>query len=190
MPSPDALHEALATLGALLHARGQRESLALVSGGALVLLGLAHRSTRDLDVVARVDGGALRPAAPFSDALRRAVADVARALDLAPDWLNPGPAALLTQGLPEGFAERAHRRDYGALEVWLADRWDQIHLKLYAAADHWPDRSRHLADLLRLQPSAHELAAAARWCRQHDPSAPFEEAQLAPVLRHFGLPDV
>ena len=187
MLSSTALDEALHTLGAVLAARGQTASLVLVGGGALVLLGLADRSTKDLDVVARVDAGQLREAEPFSAALVEAIADVALALDLEPDWLNPGPASLLRLGLPPGSQARAHERDYGALQIWLADRVDQIHLKRYAAADHWPDRSRHLRDLEGLSPSPAELRAAARWCQSHDPSEGFREILLVPVLRHLGV---
>ena len=187
MLSASALDEALHTLGALLAARGQSASLVLVGGGALVLLGLADRSTKDLDVVARVHAGQLREAEPFSPALVEAISDVALALDLAPDWLNPGPASLLRLGLPPGFQGRAHHRVYGALEIWLADRVDQIHLKLYAAADHWPDRSRHLRDLEGLSPSPAELRTAASWCQSHDPSEGFREVLLIPVLRHLGV---
>ena len=74
MLSSTALDEALHTLGAVLAARGQTASLVLVGGGALVLLGLADRSTKDLDVVARVDAGQLREAEPFSPALVEAIA--------------------------------------------------------------------------------------------------------------------
>lgn len=98
-----ALDGALHTLGAILVARGQTAPLVLVGGGALVLLGLADRSTKDLDVVARVEAGHLRAAEPFSPALVEAIADVALALDLAPAWLNLGPASLLRQGLPPGL---------------------------------------------------------------------------------------
>lgn len=82
---------------------------------------------------------------------------------------------------------RAHLRDYGALQIWLADRVDQIHLKLYAASDHWPDRSRHLRDLEGLSPGPAELRAAARWCQSHDPSEAFRERLLVLVLRHLGM---
>jgi hypothetical protein len=185
MLTHDTLDDALHTLGELLAHRAAPTGLVLVGGGALVLLGLLERSTRDLDVVARIDTGALAEAEPLPPALQAAVTEVAVALDLAPDWLNTGPAALLRLGLPEGFAQRAHRRRYGALEIWLADRYDQIHLKLYAAADHWPARSRHLVDLRALRPTAAELRAAADWCRSHDPSVAFDDEQLQPVLLHL-----
>lgn len=133
MLNSTALDDALRTLGALLAARDQTASLVLVGGGALVLLGLADRSTKDLDVVARVEAGHLREAEPFSLALQEAIADVALALDLAPDWLNPGPAALLRLGLPDHWPDRSrHLRDLEGLapssdELRTAARWCQSH---------------------------------------------------------------
>lgn len=111
------LEQALQTLGAVLSARKQHESLVLVGGGALVLLGLVDRSTKDLDVVACMRDDQLREARPFSEALTEAIRDVAVALDLAPDWQNPGPADLLQLGLPAGFVRRAHHRDYGDMQL-------------------------------------------------------------------------
>ncbi len=57
----DTLADALHTAGARLHHRAAPTGL--VSGGARALLGLVERSTRDLDVVARIDLLALRPTA-------------------------------------------------------------------------------------------------------------------------------
>lgn len=54
----------------------------------------------------------------------------------------------------------------------VASRLDQIHFKLYAATDQGP-RSKHIGDLRALSPSRDELLAAARWCRNHDPSPGF-----------------
>jgi hypothetical protein len=61
---------------------------------------------------------------------------VARDFSLPAEWLNSGPTGLLEFGLPDGFADRLQRRDYGeGLVVYLASRYDQIHFKLYAAVD-------------------------------------------------------
>ncbi|MES2643419.1 MAG: DUF6036 family nucleotidyltransferase [Myxococcota bacterium] len=50
------LQEALETLGALLASRGQHYDIVVIGGGALLLLGLIDRPTRDLDIVSRIDG--------------------------------------------------------------------------------------------------------------------------------------
>lgn len=115
--------------------------------------------------------------------------DVAAALDLEDDWLNPGPAGLVDLGLPDGFEERATVRIYGTLTIRLAAVEDLIAFKLYAAADHWPDQSRHLADLRRLGPTPDALVATARWCRTHDPSEGFRDMLLLPVLAELGVED-
>lgn len=170
--SEPSLEQALNALGELLEARCMTYRLAAVGGGAMLLLGLIARPTNDLDLVAQIEEGAVISVNPLPAALEEAVTDVARALDLPPDWLNAGPASLLDLGLPAGFAERAHRRHYGGLEILLADRVDQIHFKLYAAVDQGP-RSKHFADLQALDPTRDELGTAARWARTHDPSDVF-----------------
>jgi len=113
---------------------------------------------------------------------------VARDFGLPTEWLNPGPAGLLTFGLPEGFAERLERREYGAgLVVHLASRYDQIHFKLYAAVDQGP--GKHEADLRVLAPTEAELVAAARWSRLQDPSEGYAGV-LRGALKSFGVTDV
>jgi len=51
----ESFEEPLAALGQLLAERGQRYELLAIGGGALQLLGLMTRPTRDIDVVALVD---------------------------------------------------------------------------------------------------------------------------------------
>ena len=75
--------------------------------------------------------------------------------------------------------------DFGALEIRLADRVDQIHLKLYASVDQGPE-SKHVADLRALQPTREELLSAAGWARTHDPSEGFR-AELDAALEAFGV---
>ena len=71
--------------------------------------------------------------------------------------------------------------------ILLASRFDQIHFKLYAAADDRP-RGKHHRDLQRLQPTHEELRLAARWSVTHDPSEGFA-LMLRGVLASFGLTD-
>jgi hypothetical protein len=179
------LETALEALGELLDSRGLEYRLAVVGGGAMLLLGLIERPTADLDVVAHVDDAGYRAADPLPTALEEAIADVARALGLPKDWLNPGPTSLLDLGLPPGFDDRAHVRRYSSLGILLADRLDQIHFKLYATVDQGP-KSKHFADLQALRPTRDELLNAARWARTHDPSEEFR-SELKGALESLGV---
>ncbi len=166
------LNEALQALGETLAFRGHRATVAVIGGSGLLLLGAVRRATHDVDVVALVEGERLDCAEPLPTALREAALDVADALGLNANWFNPGPTTLLDFGLPVGFVARSLVRHFDALVVHVASRLDQIHFKLYAAADQGP-RSKHVADLRALSPSRDELLAAARWSRTHDPSPGF-----------------
>lgn len=157
------LEQALELLGELLDERKAPYEIAVIGGGGLVLLDLIDRATRDIDVVALVEGGTYQISEPLPPVLKETAREVALVLDLAEDWLNGAPTDLLRLGLPEGFRLRAVVRQYRALTVQLASRYDQIHFKLYAAVDQGP-KSKHFADLKRLRPNTEELIAAARWC--------------------------
>ena len=56
------------------------------------LRGLVHRTTSDVDVIARAapddDSFQLHEPEPFPEALKRAIATVARDLGLPADWMN------------------------------------------------------------------------------------------------------
>ncbi len=153
--------EPLLTLGQLLAERGQRFELLAIGGGALQLLGLIRRPTRDLDIVATVVDRRLLPLASLPDALQEAVDDTASLLRMPRTWFNAGPRSLMAFGLPDGVLRRARRRIWGWLTLYLADRADQIFFKLYAAVDQGP-RSKHFEDLRSLRPTADELRAALR----------------------------
>jgi hypothetical protein len=178
---------ALTTLGKVLAARGIRYEVVAVGGGALSILGLITRPTRDIDIVAVVRDGELVSAKDLPDDLVRATADVAQTLGLASDWLNSGPTSLLDLGLPDGFEKRMIARRYEGLTVHLAGRLDQIFFKFYAAVDQGP-RSKHVDDLRRLGPTASELLSAAEWARSHDPSPGFHEMSHQ-ALNTLGLED-
>jgi hypothetical protein len=110
---------------------------------------------------------------------------VARDFNLAPDWLNAGPADLLRLGLPEGIWERVVSRNYGpSLTIHFAGRLDQIHFKLYAMVDQ--SGGRHEADLRALHPTAAELLMAAAWTQTQDPSDGFRTV-LVLALRALGV---
>jgi hypothetical protein len=185
---PSLLEEALQTLGAVLQERGLSFEAVAIGGSSLMLLGLINRPTRDLDVAALVSRGDYVKADPMPPQLVEAAADVANALGLPANWLNPGPTSMVDTGFPEGFASRVEVRQYGGLTLHIASRYDQLFLKLYAAADQSP-RSKHADDLRRLHPTRKELAAAARWTTQQDPSDGFRFL-LRNALFELGVEDV
>lgn len=174
--APQTLQEALKALAGFLEADGATpESLVVIGGSALITLGFVSRTTQDVDIMAGVDPvrGLVDPR-PMSQALRDAADKVARELQLTPQWLNTGPADQVLAGLPEGFLSRLTRHDYGpCLTIFLPDRFDLIHLKLFAIMDQGP--GRHVHDLQALQPTEDELLLAARWVLTQDAGEVFPQ---------------
>ena len=172
MTSPE-LERALAALGELLAAEGERQAIVVVGGATLNLLGLVPRLTSDVDVIARAfqaeDGQwQLESPEPFPDALQRAIRTVARDLGLAPGWMNHEVGAQWTQGLPPRLLEDTTWRNYGGgLDVGLVGRRTLIALKLHAAADRHPG-SVHTQDLTAPRPTDGELRDASVWVRAQD----------------------
>lgn len=185
---PETIEALLTALGERLALTQTRVELVVIGGSGLTILGLVERPTRDVDVVALLDGGELRPAKPLPEAVVVARNAVAADFNVDEGWLNSGPGDLLQWGLPEGFVGRLTNRDFGSfLTVQLASRFDQIHFKLYALADL--GRGRHDEDLRALDPTPDELRAAARWTITQDPSEGFRQ-ELIGALRYLGVDDV
>ena len=188
--SPERLDQALRlTAERLEQLDAPTEVLVVCGGPALLALGLVQRTTRDVDVLARVDPrlGLVDPR-PLSVTLTRVADEVRTALDLPHGWLNVGPADQVVSGLPAGFLSRLIRRDYGSrLIVHYPDRFDLIHLKLFAAVDQGP--GRHTSDLIRLAPTDSELLDAARWVLTQDASDAFP-MMVRDALTHLGFPHV
>lgn len=177
---------ALRRVGELLAAEREEAAIVVIGGAAMNLLGFVDRATRDVDILAfgvREASGIriMPPPSPLPRALMRAALDVARDLNLAPDWLNTGPALQWRQGLPPGLEEHVTWRRYAGLRVGIVGRFDLICFKLYASADQIGPESPHVTDLLALKPSNDELLAAATWVVGQDPSPGFAEA-LAKVV--------
>lgn len=172
----ETLNQALTLLGEVLTRRGHPPCHFVVCGGSsLLALNLISRTaTRDVDVLARLEHHRLVQAKPLEPAILEAADAVRAELDLPADWFNTGPAddSFFRLGFPVGIEDRLTHRAYGhALTIAFVGRYDQIHFKLYAAADQGP--GRHVSDLRDLQPSSEELLAAARWTRLQDPSEGF-----------------
>jgi hypothetical protein len=185
----DRLEEVLAARGEQLALAGFPVHIVVIGGSGLVAIGAVSRATRDVDVVALDRDGELRSSEPLPEPLLAAADVVARDFRLATNWLNAAPASLLEigSGLPAGFADRLVTREFGpALTVSFASRIDQIHFKLYAAADR--NEPRDFDDLCALKPTGDELKVAAAWARTHNAPGPFDEA-LARTLRTLGVED-
>lgn len=177
---PQRISEALNALGAALaEAGGGANDLVVVGGWALASQGLVKRLTADVDVVGTVANGSVGRLGSAAVALAKLVEEVGDLMGLQTDWLNTGPESLLDFGLPEGFVERLHRRDFGPLRIWVASRLDLICLKVFAATDQ--PGSRHHRDLQEMAPTAPELDFAAAWARTQD-SSPGFAAELERVL--------
>lgn len=188
--SPDLLDQALHLTAERLAQTGAPQEVLVVCGGsALLALGLVHRTTKDVDVLAGVDpeSGLVDPR-PLSATLSRVVDEVGAALDLPRGWLNAGPADQVMAGLPEGFLSRLIRRDYGPkLIIHYPDRYDLIHLKLFAAVDQGP--GRHVSDLQTLAPNDDEILAAARRVLTQDAGEVFP-GLVKEALNHLGFAHV
>ena len=102
---------------------------------------------------------------------------------LLPTWINTAVAGQWAFGLPPGLGERVRWRAYGGLRVGVADRRDPIFFKLYASADQTGPENVHTRDLLALKPGDDELAAAASWVAEQDPSPDFH-AIVRKVVDH------
>lgn len=99
-----------------------------------------------------------------------------------------GPTSLVDFGLPAGCLDRSVPVEFGEkLTVHFVSRLDQIHFKLYAAADQ--GGGRHLVDLLTLEPTPDELLKAAKWSTSHDPSEGYRMV-LRRLLSDMGQADV
>ncbi len=188
--TPELLNQALRLTAERLEERKAPPEILVVCGGsALLALGLVNRTTKDVDVLAGVDAskGLVDPRPP-SATLSSVVDEVGAQLDLPRGWLNVGPADQVLAGLPDGFLSRLIRRDYGPrLTIHYPDRYDLIHLKLFAAIDQGP--GRHVSDLLKLTPTDGEMLAAARWVLTQDAGESFPSL-VKDALNHLGYRDV
>lgn len=180
------LQRALELLGELMNLKEHpMQHLVVCGGSSLLALGLVRRpTTRDVDILGRIEAGNIVNPRPLPDWLLEAAEDVRVELDLPEGWLNAEVAddSLFRSGLPDGLTSRLTTRDYGSrLRISFLGRLDQVFLKLHAAVDR--DGGRHLQDLQDLQPNSEELLEAARWTRRQDPSEGFRYNLIGMLTR-------
>lgn len=187
----EMLEKALHLLSEVIELSGHPSQHFVVCGGSsLIAMELVRRTaTRDVDVLARMEGMELVIAKPLPNWIGEAAEQVRQELDLPEGWFNAQPSdeLLFRCGFPKGMEERLITKSYGkALTISFISRYDQIFFKLHAAADQG---GRHTADLKDLKPSKEELLAAARWTCQIDVSEGYRMV-LGQLLDHLGHGDL
>ena len=189
-PQSLSVIEGLRALGEIMASEEETAAIVVVGGTALILHGFVARVTEDVDVIAiSIDPPSRKPRRikdpnPMPESLVRAVSRVARDFNLPDDWLNTMVSLQWKTGLPRGFEDRIHWKKYQGLWLGLADRYDLIFLKLFAAADSEGPSSVHFQDLMALAPTRKELDNAEEWVRSQDPSPGFIEI-LDEVMRYI-----
>lgn len=163
-------------------------SIVICGGSALNVMGLVTRTTKDIDILGQlVDDEVIEP--NFPEVFWEAAETIAKEFDLDEKWINDEPALMVKTGLPEGLTDRLTIKTYGeCLKAGFIGRIDQIHFKLWAAADR-DERSYHVEDLQKLNPTSEEIKRAAKWCLQQDPSEGFRMV-LTDMLHQLGFDDV
>jgi hypothetical protein len=126
----------------------------VVGGAALQLLSVIDRPTKDCDVLEPI----------INETVKKAAQEFAIKRDLAPDWLNNGPATL-TRDLPVGWELRRQEAFKGrALYLYTLGREDLLRSKLFA----YLDRGIDLSDLRKLKPTEGELITITPWLLARD----------------------
>lgn len=152
----------------------------MIGGGALIILDIIDRKTRDIDC--------LDPDIPTE--IKNASRDFAaqhREFLLDPDWLNNGPETL-KMDLPKDWQSRTQNLFSGkAVVLTSLGRDDVLKSKLFASCDRTnPD----FDDLLLMKPSRSELIESIEWVKLRDVNPQWPRhvdrafAVLAKALHH------
>jgi hypothetical protein len=130
-----------------------------IGAGALGLLGIISRHTRDLDILdPEIPASILDHARSFAEQCRQ------NGLMLSDGWLNNGPMSL-TRDLPEGWQNRIQLAYQGkALTIHTLGRLDLLRSKLFALCDRGTD----LTDCLALAPTQVEIHEIIPWLEIQD----------------------
>ena len=156
MLAPDNAEPIFLRLDKELSRLGEKRSLIICGGGALIAMKIIERHTRDVDVIA--------PA--IDSVLKKLAVEVGKEFGLSENWLNNGPSSL-SRDLSTGWQQRTVPVFAGkALELRALGRRDLLATKLYALCDREDD----LYDVLRLKPTREELDALFPWVLERDGS--------------------
>ena len=118
----------LSSLGELLSDRGLRYELLAIGGGALQLLGLITRPTRDIDVIGLVADADVVSMETLPGPLQQAVEDTATVFRLPTTWFNAGPRSLtVDQGPRSKHFDDLRRLNPSSAELRAAAAWARSH---------------------------------------------------------------
>jgi hypothetical protein len=136
---------------------GEKRSLIVCGGCALIVMDITDRRTRDIDVIF-----------PRIDPILKEVAKcVGIEFGLAENWLNDSPSSL-ARDLTKGWKSRTVSIFKGeSLELRALGREDLLATKLYAFCDREDD----FDDVVKLKPSKKELDSLLPWVLKRDGSA-------------------
>jgi hypothetical protein len=150
--------------------------LRVCGGGALLVLGIVSRQTRDLDVVTP----------KLTEELITGSRKVAVEFSLPLDWLNNGPENLV-KDLNLGWEDRCQLIYSGRnLRIFALGREDLIASKIYAYCDR---EESDLEDLLKIKPTHDELNALYQWLLERDASVHWPtrvESKWTKLLKRLG----
>ncbi len=138
----------------------------VIGGTALIIMGVIHRATQDVDC--------LEP--HLSGEMKKTSIDFARkykksGVSLKEDWLNNGPEDLM-RDLPRGWEARRTPLFQGQnLFFKTLGRPDLLKSKLYAFCD----RQQDLDDCIALRPSLQELKKSYLWLIDRDANPKWPE---------------
>src|SRR5688572_8140587 len=136
---PSNMDAVLRRLDEELTKLGEKRTLVVCGGSALIVMNVIDRRTRDIDVIAP----------PIDDGLEKIAKALAKEFGLAENWLNDWPAPL-ARDLTKGWQSRTVAIFNGkALELRALGREDLLATKLYAFCDREDD----FDDVVKLKPT-------------------------------------
>jgi len=151
------LQPILSSVDLKLRGRNEHRDLIVCGGGALLILDIIDRQTRDIDVIA-----------PELDPILNEIAiEVGKEFGLESGWLNNGPASL-SRDLEVGWRDRVQLIFEGShLKIHSLSNRDLLASKLFAYCDRDED---DLSDILKMSPSVAEVESLKSWVLERDGS--------------------
>ncbi len=152
------MKEVIRAFDQYLKSESLRFEAVVIGGGALIIMDVVDRKTKDIDC--------LDPEIPKTiKAASQEFAKKHREFLLDPNWLNNGPASLKRE-LPKDWQLRLQSLYIGeAMTLKCLGRSDLLKSKLFAYCDRTtPD----FEDLLKLKPTQIELEESIEWVKARD----------------------